>query len=345
MYAAMPAVLKDAIEKSYEKVGWNLHYSKCEPLVFPTFKDIIEMLPEVMDSSLYSSDTKSDYSGALITRVKSLTNGINGQIFCSNNEVSNQELFENNVIIDLSRVGSSETRSLLMGIIVMKLQEYRLDLDCMNEKLKHVTVLEEAHNLLRKTSTGQFQEGANLQGKSVEMITNAIAEMRTYGEGFIIADQAPELLDEAVIRNTNTKIALRLPNEIDRRTVGTAMALNDNQILELSRLPKGGAADRAPHRHLLLYLPASVLFGGCIPGRGGAPGEILAAAAVCRPVPPVYRRPHFPVQGCQSGYHVPQGQAWGSGSGHHPVCLRPCQKSGSGQWLCRHCGYAAGHLR
>lgn len=242
MYAAMPAVLKDAIEKSYEKVGWNLHYSKCEPLVFPTFKDIIEMLPEVMDSSLYSSDTKSDYSGALITRVKSLTNGINGQIFCSNNEVSNQELFENNVIIDLSRVGSSETRSLLMGIIVMKLQEYRLDLDCMNEKLKHVTVLEEAHNLLRKTSTGQFQEGANLQGKSVEMITNAIAEMRTYGEGFIIADQAPELLDEAVIRNTNTKIALRLPNEIDRRTVGTAMALNDNQILELSRLPKGVAA-------------------------------------------------------------------------------------------------------
>ena len=52
----------------------------------------------------------------------------------------------------------------------------------------------------------QSQEGANLQGKSVEMITNSIAEMRTYGEGFIIADQSPELLDEAVIRNTNTKI-------------------------------------------------------------------------------------------------------------------------------------------
>ena len=60
--------------------------------------------------------------------------------------------------------------------------------------LQHITVLEEAHNLLRRTSTEQSQESSNLQGKSVEMLTNAIAEMRTYGEGFIIADQAPGLL-------------------------------------------------------------------------------------------------------------------------------------------------------
>ena len=72
--------------------------------------------------------------------------------------------------------------------------------------MKHITVLEEAHNLLKRTSTEQATESANLLGKSVEMLSNAIAEMRTYGEGFIIADQAPGLLDLAVIRNTNTKI-------------------------------------------------------------------------------------------------------------------------------------------
>ena len=117
-----------------------------------------------------------------------------------------------------------------------------MSLDAMNEQLLHVTVLEEAHNLLRKTSVVQSQEGANLQGKAVEMLTNSIAEMRTYGEGFIIADQAPGLLDEAVIRNTNTKIVLRLPDESDRRLVGTSLALNDEQITELARLPKGVAA-------------------------------------------------------------------------------------------------------
>ena len=72
----------------------------------------------------------------------------------------------------------------------------------MNSPLKHITVLEEAHNLLKRTST----DSANITGKSVEMLSNSIAEMRTYGEGFIIADQAPGLLDMAVIRNTNTKI-------------------------------------------------------------------------------------------------------------------------------------------
>lgn len=242
MYAAMPAVLKDAIEKSYEKVGWNLGFSKCTPLVFPTFADLIETLPEVMNSSLYSADTKSDYSGALITRVQSLTNGINGQIFCSSRELSDEELFKSDVIIDLSRVGSTETKSLLMGILVMKLQEYRLHLDQVKESLLHVTVLEEAHNLLRRTSVSQSQEDANLQGKAVEMLTNSIAEMRAYGEGFIIADQAPALLDEAVIRNTNTKVAFRLPDEADRTLVGSAMALSDRQIIELAKLPQGVAA-------------------------------------------------------------------------------------------------------
>lgn len=242
MYAAMPAILKDAVEKSYEKVGWNLRFSKCNPLKFPTFNDLIETLPEVMNSSMYSADTKSDYAGALITRVRSMTNGINGQIFCSNKELTDRELFEQNVIVDLSRVGSNETKSLMMGILVMKLQEYRLKEDKMDEELIHVTVLEEAHNLLRRTSQSQSQEGSNLQGKSVEMIANSIAEMRTYGEGFIIADQAPELLDEAVIRNTNTKIVLRLPNKSDRELVGASMALSDDQITELSKLPKGVAA-------------------------------------------------------------------------------------------------------
>ncbi len=74
------------------------------------------------------------------------------------------------------------------------------------------------------------------------MLTNSIAEMRTYGEGFIIADQAPALLDEAVIRNTNTKIVLRLPDESDRELVGASMALSDVQKRELAKLPKGVAA-------------------------------------------------------------------------------------------------------
>lgn len=242
MYAAMPAVLKDAIERSYQKVGWDLRNSESEKGVFPTFFDLLDILPVVIEESHYSKDTQSDYVGALCTRVKSLTNGIYGSVLCAEDALTDEALFDRNVIVDLSRVGSMETKSLLMGILVMKLQEYRMCSSGMNSRLRHVTVLEEAHNLLRKTSAEQSQEGANLQGKSVEMLANAIAEMRTYGEGFIIADQAPGLLDMSVIRNTNTKIILRLPDEEDRKLVGKSAALKEAQIDELSKLPLGVAA-------------------------------------------------------------------------------------------------------
>ena len=244
MYAAMPAILKDAIERAYVQAGWDLKQSKNEysSHLFPNFIDVLEQIETVMDQSWYSDENKGDYKGSLCTRLRSLTNGINSLVFTTD-ELQPAELFDQNVIVDLSRIGSAETKSLIMGILVMKLQEYRMAASQgMNNPLKHVTVLEEAHNLLKRTSTEQSSESANLLGKSVEMLTNAIAEMRTYGEGFIIADQSPCLLEMAVIRNTNTKIIMRLPEYSDRELVGRAASLNDEQIAELSKLGKGIAA-------------------------------------------------------------------------------------------------------
>lgn len=244
MYAAMPAILKDAMINAYVASGWDIEYSEnsIDEKLFPTFTDLLEQIRIALKNSEYSADNKSDYTGALVTRVKSLTNGINGLVFTAN-AIPDNELFDEKVIIDLSRVGSVETRSLIMGILVMKLQEYRMSKNKpSNNALNHITVLEEAHNLLKRTSTEQSSESANIIGKSVEMITSAIAEMRSYGEGFVIVDQAPGLLDMAVIRNTNTKIIHRLPDQTDRELVGKAAGLNDQQIDELAKLECGIAA-------------------------------------------------------------------------------------------------------
>jgi hypothetical protein len=243
MYAAMPAVLKDAIEVSYEEAGWDLALSTNyhSPVKYPSFADVTRNIRKIIDLSEYSDENKGNYKGSLITRLKSLSNGIYGLIFTTD-ELTNQELFDKNVIVDISRIGSIETKALIMGLLIMKLQEYRMTSGKMNFDLKHVTVLEEAHNLLKCTSTEQSSETANLLGKSVEMLTNAIAEMRTYGEGFIIADQSPGLLDLSVIRNTNTKIIMHLPEKEDRELVGKAASLNDDQIEELAKLQCGVAA-------------------------------------------------------------------------------------------------------
>lgn len=244
MYAAMPAVLKDAVLSAYESCGWNLEVSVNEygDAIYPTFKDLQRELISVLEKSAYSEEVKGNYIGSLATRVKSLTNGINGKIFV-NSDLDYSDLFDSNVIVDLSRVGSSETKALVMGLVVMMLNEYRMDqsLSVMNQKLKHITVLEEAHNLLRNSSVSNSssEDGGNLIGKSVEMITNSIAEMRTYGEGFIIVDQSPSAIDISAIRNTNTKIIMRLPEEVDRKQAGKSAALKEKQIDELARLYRG----------------------------------------------------------------------------------------------------------
>ena len=243
LYAAMPAILKESFERAYIRCGWDLENSIHIPNgrgKYPTFNDVLEALPEIINSSAYSSESKGNYIGALVTRVKSLTNGISGQVLCSDNDVNEEYLFDENAIVDLSRVSSLETKSLLMGILILKLNEYRMCTSKENQPLRHVTIMEEAHNILKRSPVGGG-EGSSVQAKSVEMISAAIAEMRTYGEGFIIVDQSPTAVDASAVKNTNTKIIMRLPDYDDCKIAGLSMGLSDSQIREISRLPMGVA--------------------------------------------------------------------------------------------------------
>lgn len=239
MYDAMPAFFKDAILKSYEKTGWDLGSSTFEgdEPEYPDFEILAEELEKLIEDTDYSAEVKGNYTGALVTRVKSLTVGLNKFIFTTN-QTPYEKLFDENCILDISRVKSAETKALIMGLMVYILNEYRVDTKSGNNSgIKHVTVLEEAHNLLKNTSGSESE----LIGKSVEMLTNTIAEIRTYGEGFIIVDQSPSSVDIAAIKNTNTKIVLRTPEANDREAVGRSMGLTSNQVNEIAKLPSGVA--------------------------------------------------------------------------------------------------------
>lgn len=240
MYSAMPAILKDALERIYENNGFDLTYQiRTGEEVFPTFKDLLEELPKLIKDSEYSKEVQGNYIGALVTRIKSMTNGVYGTIFCRN-EIGDEKLFDGNVIIDISRIRSNETKALIMGILINRLSEYRMCSGTMNSPLLHITLLEEAHHLLRKHSSSAV-EGADMRGASVEMISNAIAEMRTYGEGFVIADQSPAIMDHSVIANTQTKVFFMLPEREDRSVASSSLELNAEQQSELARLPVGTA--------------------------------------------------------------------------------------------------------
>ena len=252
LYAAMPAILKDAVVQAYVACGWDVLNSVWIEGIsdhkYPVFQDVLEILPKIINSSDYSSESKGNYKGALLTRVQSMTSGITGMIFERSEGIPDSVLFDSNAVVDLSEIGSEETIALLMGVLIMRLGEYHRSVreagsgEEHDEPLKHVTVLEEAHNILKRTSKDQSQEGANIVGQSVQMISNSIKEMRTYGEGFIIIDQSPMAVDTSAIENTSTKIIMNTPAKDACEELSSALSLNEEQSRELARLTTGVAA-------------------------------------------------------------------------------------------------------
>ncbi|MDE6087794.1 MAG: ATP-binding protein, partial [Oscillospiraceae bacterium] len=249
--AAMPSILKESVIRAYVNCGWDVDASVWIPGLserkYPVFQDVLKLLPQIINESDYSAEAKGDYKGALLTRVQSMTSGIAGSVFEDDNGLPDSVLFDENTVVDLSEIGSEETIALVMGIIIMKLGEYRLsvrkansDGNTRDSDLQHVTILEEAHNLLKRTS--KLSAGADIVGKSVEMISNSIKEMRTYGEGFIIIDQSPMAVDTSAIENTSTKIIMNTPAKDACEELGSALSLNEEQTRELSRMDVGVAA-------------------------------------------------------------------------------------------------------
>ena len=96
-----------------------------------------------------------------------------------------------------------------------------------------------SHRLLKNVSS---LGGSNPQVKAVEFFCNLLAEIRSYGQGILIADQIPTKLASDTLKNTNLKIVHRTVMEEDRFAVGKSMNMTSNQIDYLSTLKRGCAA-------------------------------------------------------------------------------------------------------
>ena len=243
MYAAMPQILEEAVVRSYERCGWDLMTSRfvgsSSSSRFPTLRDVAGEIEDIVTSAGYDGESKSTYIGALKTRINSLMRGSLGMTFGANHdeETSPVKLFDKPCVVNLSALGSPEKKSIVMGMLLIRLQEYRISKGMpQDDDLHHLLVVEEAHNLLKNTGDSANLEMANPRGQAIEYFSNLIAEMRAYGQGFLIADQSVSVLDPAIQRNTNTKMAFCAPFEADREILAGSLALDDEQKKALARL-------------------------------------------------------------------------------------------------------------
>lgn len=242
LYAAQPALLRECVEEAYMRAGWDLSnsvYIGAGRVKYPDFPLLLRIVPEVIARSKFVGESKGTYEGALLTRIAMLTHGMYGQLFNGSGTVSDSELFDGRVVLDLSSIGSQETLALLMGIMVIRLREHRMVTSrAGNLPLRHILVLEEAHNLFQRSNAQNNEGGESVAGKSVRMLSQCIAEMRSYGQSVFIADQSPGELDPSSIRNTSTKVIMRLSEAKDQDAIARSLSLTEEQVRELAYLPR-----------------------------------------------------------------------------------------------------------
>jgi len=263
----LPQVLASALSRCYTDLGWDLalgvsRYGSEAPR-YPTLRDVQQTARAVVESIGYSQRVTDDVRGFIDVRLGSLRLGTPGRIFEGSHPLDMAALLERNVVLEIEDVGDDQDKAFVMGIFLIRLIEHlRVHRQGNGDGgLLHVTVVEEAHRLLKNAVPG------TQAARAVELFAGLLAEIRAYGEGIIVVEQIPSKILPDVIKNTALKVMHRLPAQDDRDSVGATMNLDDAQSRYAVTLTPGQAAVFSDG------MDRPVLVG--VPYRGGAERAVI----------------------------------------------------------------------
>lgn len=256
MEAAIPQIIETALYRCYEEYGWDISTSKNykfkDPFAdgvfaFPTLSDLMRQANIAVEEQGFDERLKKDYIGSINARLQGLLVGSKAFMLNNPRSVDFTDLLEKNVVLELEEVKNGAEKSLIMGFILIninealkvKYEEYKKS----GKEFRHITLIEESHRLLSKFAPGDSPN----KKLGVETFADMLAEVRKYGESLIIVDQIPNKLTPEVLKNTNTKIVHKIFAQDDKEAIGNTMALNDEQKEFLSNLETGRAIVSNPN--------------------------------------------------------------------------------------------------
>lgn len=243
LVAPMPEVLATAIEETYRRHGWSLD-GRVPSEAPPCLEDLVREVERCASSTGHSGEVSANIRAGLTLRLKRLARGPLAPELGARHGLDMGVLLSSPAIIELAALPDAASQALVMGLIALQLRHHwRLAGE--SATLRHVTVIEEAHRLLRKVSDNAANS-ARLQ--ATEDLANMLAELRGFGAGMIIVDQTPSALVPAVIANTGTKLLHRLDHGEDRESAGRAAGLPADRVDLLGTMQIGEAVLRTDRR-------------------------------------------------------------------------------------------------
>jgi uncharacterized protein len=245
-----PQVLSAALTRVYENAGWDLALGETvtpDPNpTYPTLTDLQRAAIRIVQEVGYSQRITDDVLGFIKVRLSSLRLGTTGRFLEGGHQLDFGKLLRTNAVLEIEDVGDDSDKAFLMGTVLIRLAEHLRMAHRAKPPgqvgLRHLTVIEEAHRLLRRPDGPGGGGSGGAAAHAVEMFAGLLAEIRAYGEGLIIAEQIPDRLVPDVIKNTAVKITHRLPAADDRDAVGATMNMTRAQNRFLVTLKPGEAA-------------------------------------------------------------------------------------------------------
>ena len=240
-------MLSAALGWVYEDAAGTLRSATAGAAVgaaYPNLRDLQKAAKRVVGEIGYAKEVTDNVRGFVDVRIRSLRAGSPGRFFHGGHPPRFRACSKERRV-EIEDVGDDPDKAFLIGAVLIRLVEHlRPPAGNLAGKdgLRHLTVVEEAHRLLRRAGSGDEPGGGGAAGHAVEMFARLLAEIRAYGEGLIIAEQIPARLVPDVIKNTAVKIVHRLPAADDREAVGATMNASPSQSRYLVTLPPGQAA-------------------------------------------------------------------------------------------------------
>lgn len=241
MLEALPSLLEQVLFAVYSKpVNWLDDQLPLVGSLRPSLRQMCDSVREVMKQVDYEKLADGGLTAPLMAGINHLRQGWRGHLFDQRESTPWPDIFDRQVVVNLSQLGDASDRTFAMGLLLQFLYEYRQAQSRYSSKsgLRHLTVIEEAHLVFART--GEFDQ-SRPRAKVAEMFSNILSEVGSYGEGLLIVDRIPTRLAPDAIKNTNLRIAHRLVASDDREAMGACMALARDQVALINRLRTGQA--------------------------------------------------------------------------------------------------------
>lgn len=245
----LPQLLAKALSRTYLDAGWDDDTVLEDGIAPPTLRDLLRSFTQIFDQLGYVGEARN-IGVAFKVRLESLLEGSRGKVLDTVSSVDFEAMLERPLVIEFNEIIDADERAVLAAFILDRVRSSAKRRGSSGGVLKHVTVIEEAHRLLARADSGRAdsESGDRARADSVKAFCDAIAELRSLGEGFVLSSQSPSRLADAAVANTGTRIVHRMESATDR-----AMMLDDVDADERTRaaaasLAVGEAVLRSPER-------------------------------------------------------------------------------------------------